>query len=87
MDVQTFGLEAGEAIGDDLEPFAPGIEVLEFFLQAEVAQVIGTKLIAEETRELLVLLWPEAKTDGGPYPGTSNVPASRRHTGEELWWG
>src|SRR5260370_42357864 len=56
MDVQTFGLEPGEAIGNGLEPFAHGIEVLESFLQAEVAQVIGAKLVAEKTRELLVLL-------------------------------
>jgi len=55
MDVQACGLEPGEAIGDGLESFAHGIEVLESFLQAEVAQVIGTKLVAEETRELLVL--------------------------------
>ena len=56
MDVEALRLEAGEAIRDGLEPFAHGIEMIEPFLQAEVAQVVGTEFIAQEAGELLVLL-------------------------------
>ena len=55
MDVETLRLEAGEAVGDGLELLADGVEMIEPFLQAEVAQVVGAKLIAEEAGELLVL--------------------------------
>ena len=34
---------------------AHGIEVIESFLQAEVAQVVGAEFVAEEAEELLVL--------------------------------
>jgi len=44
--------------------------VFESFLQAEVAQVIGTELVAEEARELLVLF------EEGVFPiGTEDVMA------------
>ncbi len=56
MDIEALRLEAGEAVRDDLEPLTDGIEVIEPFLQTEVAQVIGTKFIAQETGELLILL-------------------------------
>jgi hypothetical protein len=46
MDVEALSLEAGEAVGNGLEPFADGPEMIEPFLQAEVAQVVGTELIA-----------------------------------------
>ena len=55
VDVEALGLEAGEAIGDGLEPFADGLEMVEPFLQAEVAQVIGTEFVAQEAGELFVL--------------------------------
>jgi hypothetical protein len=41
MDVQRLCLEAGKAIGDDLEPFAHGVEMIKPFLQAEVVQIVG----------------------------------------------
>jgi len=41
MNVERLGLEAGEAIGDDLEPFTDGVEMIESLLQAEVVQVVG----------------------------------------------
>ena len=56
MNVAALGLEAGEAISDDLEPFADGVEMIESFLQCEVAQVVGAELMAEETREFLIRL-------------------------------
>src|SRR5450759_37549 len=56
MHVEALSLEAGEAVRDHLEPFADGIQMIESFLHAEVAQVIGTEFIAQETGELLVLL-------------------------------
>ncbi len=55
MDVEALGLEAGEAVGDGLEPFADGIEMIEAFLQAEIAQIVGTEFVAQEAGELLVL--------------------------------
>ena len=56
MDVQALRLEVGEPVGDGLEPFANGIEMIKSFLEAEVAQVVGTEFVAQETGELLVLL-------------------------------
>ena len=41
MDVEALGLEAGEAVGDDLELFARGVEMVQPFLQAEVVQIVG----------------------------------------------
>jgi hypothetical protein len=56
VDVEALCLEFGEAVGDDLEFFANGIEVIESFLQAEVAQVVGAEFVAQETGELFILL-------------------------------
>ena len=56
MDVEALSLETGEAVGNDLEAFPHGVEMIESFLQAEVAQVVGAKFIAQEVGELLVLL-------------------------------
>jgi hypothetical protein len=46
MNVEAFGLETGEPVGDGLEPFAHGVEMIETLFQAEVAQIIGAKLVA-----------------------------------------
>ena len=48
MDVEALGLETGKAIRDGLEPLTDGIEMIESFLQAEVAQVVGTDFVAQE---------------------------------------
>ena len=56
VNVEAFRLEAGEAIGDGLELWAHGVEMIEPFFQAEVAQVVGAEFVAQETGELLVLL-------------------------------
>jgi hypothetical protein len=55
MYIQALRLEACETIRDGLEPLADGIEMIEPFLQAEVAQVVGTEFVAQEAGELLVL--------------------------------
>jgi hypothetical protein len=55
VDVKALGLEAGETVGDGLEPFADGIQMIEAFLQTEVAQVVGAEFVAQETGKLLVL--------------------------------
>src|SRR5438552_7827479 len=50
MDIQALRLEAGETVGDGLEPFPYGIEMVKAFLQAEVAQIVGTEFVAQEAR-------------------------------------
>src|SRR3954451_15416727 len=56
VDIEALRLEFREAVRDGLELFANGIEVIESFLQAEVAQVVGAEFVAQETGELFVLL-------------------------------
>lgn len=46
MDVEPLGLAIGETIGNDLESFAYSIEMVEPLLQTEVAQIVGTQLVA-----------------------------------------
>ena len=41
MDVEPLRLAIGETIGNDLESFAHGIEMIEPLLQAEIAQIVG----------------------------------------------
>ena len=55
MDVEALSLETREAIRNGLEPFADGPEMVEAFLQTEVAQVVGTEFIAQVAGELFVL--------------------------------
>src|ERR1700730_10910610 len=55
MDIEALSLETSEAVSDALKSCAYGVEMSEPFLQTEVAQVIGAKLVAEEAGELLVL--------------------------------
>ena len=56
MDVQRLGLETGEAVGDGLELFARGVEMVQPLLQAEVAQIVGAEFVAKIAGVLLVLL-------------------------------
>ena len=70
MDIEALSLETSEAVRDGLKSCAYVVEMIESFLQAEVAQVIGTELVAEEARELLVLF------EEGVFPiGTEDVMA------------
>src|SRR6267143_3380698 len=55
MHIEALSLETSEAVRDGLESFPRVLEMIESFFQAEVAQVIGAKLVAEEAGELLVL--------------------------------
>src|SRR5579859_3614722 len=55
MDIEALSLETSEAVSDGLEFLAHVVEMIEPFLQTEVTQVIGAKLVAEEAGELLVL--------------------------------
>jgi hypothetical protein len=55
VDVEALRLKTGEAIGDGLESLPHSIQLVESFLQAEVAQIIGAQLVAQEAGELLVL--------------------------------
>ena len=56
MDIEPLRLMSGEAVGEDLEPFPDGVQVIETFLQPEVRQVVRTDLVAQKHGELLVLL-------------------------------
>ena len=55
MDIEALRLKPGEAVRDDLESFADRFQVIESFLQAEVAQVVGAEFVAQVAREFLVL--------------------------------
>src|SRR6202048_1627053 len=56
VDVEPLRLEAGKAIGDRLERRANSVEMVEPLAQAEVAEVVGDDLVAQEGREFFVLL-------------------------------
>src|SRR5712672_738122 len=55
VDVEPLRLKAGEAGGDGLEALADGIEVVQSLLEAEVGEVVGDQLVAQEGGELFVL--------------------------------
>ena len=55
MDIEALGLEGGKAVRDGLEPFPHCVQVVETFLKSEVWEVVGAKLVAQETGKLLVL--------------------------------
>ena len=55
MDIEALSLETSEAVSNGLKSCAHVVEMIEPFLQTEIAQVIGAKLVAEEAGELLVL--------------------------------
>src|SRR4030095_11107355 len=56
MRVEPLGLAIGETIGNDLESFAHGVEVMEPFLQTEVVQIVGNQFVAQEPGKLFILL-------------------------------
>ena len=56
MNIEPLGLKASEAAGDDFERLADGIEIVQSLFEAEVVEVVGAKLIAQEGCELFVLL-------------------------------
>ena len=56
VNVEPLGLVRGEAAGDDLEFLPNGLEMIQALLQTEVLEIVGAELVAQEGRELLVLL-------------------------------
>src|SRR6516162_6857513 len=56
MNIEPLGLKASEAAGDDFERLADGIEIVQSLFEAEVVEVVGAKLIAQERCEFFVLL-------------------------------
>jgi len=56
VDVEPFGLITGEAVGNRLEGGAHGVEMIEPLAQTKVIEVVGDRLVAQEGRDLLILL-------------------------------
>ena len=56
VDVEPLGLVAGETAGDGLKRLADRIEMVQSFPQTEVVEVVGAEFVAQERRELFVLL-------------------------------
>ncbi len=55
VDIEGLCLEGGEAVSDSLEGVAHSGQVIQAFVEEEVFEIVGAKLIAEEGLELLVL--------------------------------
>ena len=55
MDVQALGLETGKAVGDGAKSSAYRLQVIEPFLETKIAQIVGTKFIAQKAGELFIL--------------------------------
>src|SRR5438445_10981338 len=70
VDVEPLRLETGEAGGDGLEALADGIEMVQSLFEAEVGEVVGDQLVAQEGRELFVLF-----EEGGLEVGAEDVMA------------
>ena len=49
-------LEAGKAGGDGLEALADGVEMVQSLFEAEVGEIVGDQLVAQEGGKLFVLL-------------------------------
>jgi hypothetical protein len=56
VDVEPLRLVSGETVGDGLERLTDRIEMVQPFLEAEVGEVVGAEFVAEESRELFILL-------------------------------
>src|ERR1700720_4731208 len=56
VDIEPLRLEAGKAVGDGLETLADGIEMVQSLFEAEVGEVVGDQLVAQEGGKLFVLL-------------------------------
>src|SRR5262249_35949135 len=56
MDVEPLCLKGSEAPGDGLEALTHRVEVVQSLLEAEIGEVIGNQLVAQEGVELFVLL-------------------------------
>jgi hypothetical protein len=56
MNIEPLCLEGSKAASDGLEALADRVEMVQSFLEAEIGEVVGDQLVAEEGRELFVLL-------------------------------
>jgi hypothetical protein len=64
MNIEALSLEAGKAVGHGLEPGAHGVRMIEPFLQAKVAQIVGTKFMAQVAGEFFVLFEKSVLPEG-----------------------
>ena len=55
MDVEPLRLIAGETAGGALKRLADRVQMVQSFAQAEVGEVVGAELVAQEGGELFVL--------------------------------
>src|SRR6266404_2379497 len=62
--VEPLRLEAGKAGGDGLEALADGVEMVQSLFEAEVGEIVGDQLVAQEGGKLFVLL-EEGVLEGG----------------------
>jgi hypothetical protein len=56
MNVEPLCLEGSKAPSDGLEALADRVEVVQSLLEAEIGEVVGNQLVAQEGGELFVLL-------------------------------
>ena len=56
MDIEPLCLVARETAGDGLKRLADLIEMVQAFPQTEVGEVVGAEFVAQEGRELFILL-------------------------------
>src|SRR5215471_835980 len=56
MNIEPLCLEGSKAASDGLEAVADRVEMIQSLLEAEIGKVVGDQLVAEESRELFVLL-------------------------------
>ena len=56
MNVEPLCLEGSKAAGDGLKALADRVEVVQSLLEAEIGEVVGDQLVAQEGGELFVLL-------------------------------
>ena len=56
VNVEPLGLEGRETAGDGLHFLPHGFEIVQALPEPEVLEVVGAELVAQEGRELLVLL-------------------------------
>ena len=96
MNIEPLCLESSKAASDGLEALADRVEMVQSLLEAEIGEVVGDQLVAEEGRELFVLLQegvlevgtedmmavPDAIDDGGELALHSAVHARAEDLGD-----
>ena len=99
VNVEPLRLEGGETAGDGLEFLPDRFEIVQALLETEVLEVVGAQLVAQERRELLVLLQEgvlevgakdmmamlDLVDDGGELAGDPCDVVAARRSSEILW--